>query len=62
MFMCGINIPTLFQGDSKAKYIAGEIFDDEFMSYMDNTVKELDDYFKSYSTLTTANGQIRLNL
>ena len=39
MFICGIDIPTLFQGDSKAEQISGEIFDDEFMSYMDKTVK-----------------------
>ena len=62
--MCksGINIPTLFQGDSQAERISGEVFDDEFMACMDKTVKELDDDLKSSLNFTAANGQIRLNL
>ena len=31
MFICGINIPTLFQGDSQAKWISGELFDYDFI-------------------------------
>ena len=61
MFICGIYSPTLFQGDSQAKRISGELFDDEFVSCMDKTVKYLENDLKSYSTLTAANGQIRLN-
>ena len=60
-FVCGISSPTLLQGDSRAKQISGEVFDDDFMSFMYKIVKELDNYLKSYSTLTAANGQIRLN-
>ena len=61
MFICGINIPTLFQRDSQAKQISGKLFDDDFMSCMDKTVKELGDDLKSYSTLMASNGQICLN-
>ena len=61
MFICGINIQTLFQGESQAKQISGKVFDNEFMSCMDNTVKELYYDLKSYSTLTAANSQIHLN-
>ena len=62
MFICGINSPTLFQGDLQANRITGKLFDDDFMSCMNKTVKELDDDLKSYSTLIAANGQICLNL
>ena len=61
MFICGINIPRIFQGDSQAKRISGDVFDDDYMSCMDKTVKELEYDLKSFSTLTTANSQIRLN-
>ena len=39
VFICGINIPTLFQGDSQEKRISSELFDDNFMSCMDKIVK-----------------------
>ena len=61
MFICGIDSPTLFQGDLQAERISGKVFDDDFVLCMDRIVKELDDNLKSYSTLTSANGQIRLN-
>ena len=61
MFIFGINRPTLFQGDSQAKRISSKIFDYDFMSCMDRTIKKIDDDSKSYSTLTSANGQICLN-
>ena len=60
MFICGIDIPTLFKGDSQVERIYGELFDDDLVSCMDKTVTELYD-LKSYSTLTDANGHIRLN-
>ena len=59
MFICGIDIPTLFKGDSQVERIYGELFDDDLVSCMDKTVTELYDNLKSYSTLTAANGQIR---
>ena len=39
IFICGIESLTLFQGDSQAERIYGKVFDDEFVSCMDKTVK-----------------------
>ena len=39
MFICGINSPILFQGDSQAERISGKIFHCDFMSCMDRKVK-----------------------
>ena len=39
MFICGINSPTIFQGDPQAERISEEIFDDDFMSCMNKTFK-----------------------
>ena len=61
IFICGNYIPTLFQGNSQAERISGELFDDKFMSCIDKTVKELDNNLKSHSPLTAANSQIPLN-
>ena len=60
IMLCGVIDPTYFNGTTKAERIATEIFDDDFQSCMDKTVKELDEDLKSYSALTVANGQIRL--
>ena len=62
MFICRIDSPTLFQGDSQAERISREVFDDVFVSCMDKTVKDLDDDLESYSTLKAKNSQICLNL
>lgn len=40
--------------------IATDMFDDDFQTCMDKDLKELDDDLRSYSTLTIAQGQIRL--
>ena len=61
MFICGINIPTLLQGDSQAERVSGKVFDDDFMPCMIKSVKELNNYLKSYSTLMVANSQILIN-
>ena len=39
MFICGIGSPNIFQADSQAERISGKVFDDEFVSCMDITVK-----------------------
>jgi hypothetical protein len=43
---------------TQAEHIAEDIFDDLFMSCLDNTFKELDEHFKTYSELSAAQGQI----
>ena len=62
MFIFGNDSAPLFQEDSQAKKVASELFDDDFVSCMDKNVKELDDNLNSYSLLTAANSQIRLNM
>ena len=62
MFIFGNDSAPLFQEDSQAKKVASELFDDDFVSCMDKNVKELDDNLNSYSSLTAANSQIRLNM
>jgi len=58
--MCGVDNIALFLGETPAKRIAADIFDDNFTTCMDITFKELDDHFKTYSDLTQAQGQIRI--
>ena len=61
MILCGVDDNANFNGETAAQRIAAEVFDDDFASCMDKTLPELDDDFKSYSSLTAQNGQIRLN-
>ena len=60
IILCGVNDSTAFNGATKAERIADDVFDDDFQSCMDKTIKELDEDLKSYSALTIGNGQIRL--
>ena len=53
IFGCGITNTALFGKNTKTSRIATELFDDNFTSY-------IDDGLKSYSTLTAAEGHIRL--
>jgi hypothetical protein len=39
IMLCGVIDPTYFNGTTKAERIATEIFDDDFQSCMDKTVK-----------------------
>ena len=39
MFICGIASPTCFKGYSQYELIVGKLFDDDFVSCMDKTVK-----------------------
>ena len=60
IILCGVNDATSFNGATKIERIADDVFDDDFQSCMDKTIKELDEDLKSYSVLTIGNGQIRL--
>ena len=60
MIACGMHGVHLFDGETQAQRFATEVFDNDFTACMDKTFKELDGDFKSYSTLTIANGQVRL--
>ena len=61
IFTCGVTDPALFNGNTQAQRIAGELFDDDFEACIDKTMSEIDEDMKSYSSLTMANGQIRLS-
>ena len=61
MVLCGVPNATMFNGNTQAQRIAEDVFDDDFQSTMDKTFHELEDDFKSYSTMTVNQGQIRLN-
>ena len=39
MLICGIYSPNCFQRDSQDKRITGKVFDDDFVSCMDKTIK-----------------------
>ena len=59
MIACSVNYAILFNGETQTERIATEIFDDD-PSVMDKTYVELQEDLKAYSSLTVANGQIRL--
>ena len=52
--VCTYELP----GDIQAEWISSELFDDDFMSCMDEMMSELDEALKSYSVLTVVNGQM----
>ena len=60
IFDCGVMYIALFNGVTKAERMNAEIFDDEFLSYMENTYKEFEKDLKSYSNLTVVNGRINI--
>ena len=58
--LCGIsNVGPVFNGDSPAERVSADIFADDFMTCMDKTFSELDEDWKTYSSLTAANRQLR---
>ena len=59
--LCGIDNVTIFNGQTRAERFAAEVFGDDFATGIDKSYDELQDDFKSYSSLTVAQGQIRLN-
>ena len=60
MIAIGIDNVAQFDGQTQAERIAEGIFEDDFESCMDKTDSEIDDDLKMWSSLTLANGQIRL--
>ena len=62
LITCGVNVDNgvMWNGSTTAQRIAEEVFSDDFASFMDISFSELDDYWRTYSQLTVANGQIRL--
>ena len=60
MIDCGLNTTIIFNGATQAARIATEVFDDDHNSVIDKSYDELQEDLKAFSSLTVANGQIRL--
>ena len=60
MIAAGVNDTDNFNGQSSAERFAKDLFNNNFEDCMDKTFKDLGDDLKSFSTLTMAQGQIRL--
>ena len=59
--LCGVpNGNVLFDGRNAATRISSDVFGDDFNTCMDLSFEDLDNDWKSYSSLTAAQGQIRL--
>lgn len=54
MILCGLN-------EADAARVAAEVFNDDFTTTMDKSFKDLDKDIQSYSSLTVAEGRIRVN-
>ena len=59
--VCGVNNAAHFHGQTPAQRILQDCFGDSFNAVMELTYEEIETDLKSYSTLTVANGQIRLD-
>ena len=57
----GISDVRVFLGQTDAQRLSDEMFDNDFRSCMDKTHEEIESDLKAYSSLTVAQGQIRLN-
>ena len=60
---CGVDIDSggvIWNGESASQRIANDVFNGSFNACIDITFAELDDHWKTYSSLTVADGRIRL--
>lgn len=61
--LCGVLVDTanaVWNGMNAAERIAGEVFNDNFNTCVDISFSELEDSWKTYSSLTVNEGRIRL--
>ena len=56
---CGAS-EARFQDQTEAERISEDVFDDDFEAFIDVTNEDLTNAWKSYSSLTVANGRIIL--
>ena len=56
MVAAGVDDTDNFNGQSSAERLAEDLFNDEFLACMDKSHKDIEDDFKSYSTLTQQQG------
>ena len=57
--LCGIDDVTQFDGKTAAQRFTEDVFDESFDSCMDKTFTDLEADFKSYASMTLAQGQLR---
>ena len=60
---CRVDIDSrgvIWNGESASQRIANDIFNNSFNTCIDITFTELDNHWKTYSSLTVADGRIRL--
>ena len=60
MILAGVNDADDFHGQTSAERLSKDLFDNDSMACMDKTYEDLEQDFKSLSSLTIAQGQIRL--
>ena len=60
MMSAGVNDTDNFNGQSSAERLAEDIFDNDFVSCMDKSQADVEADFKSFSSLTLLQGQIRI--
>ena len=60
MVASGVDDTDNFDGQSSAERLAEDLFGDDFTACMDKTHEDLESDFKSFSSLTQLQGQIRL--
>lgn len=60
MIACGVPDNGNFQGNTDAERVAMELFDNDFRTVMDKSIKDLDNDFTTLSALTALQGQIRV--
>ena len=60
MVLCGIDDESLFQDQTPAERFASDIFSNSFSMCLDKTMEEVNNDIKQYSSLTQAQGQIRI--
>ena len=60
LVLCGVSDVVDWNHQTEAQRIASDLFDEEFQSFMNKKISALDEDWKTYSSVTQANGQIRL--
>ena len=60
MIIAGVNDADNFNGESSTERFAEDLFDNNFMTCMDKTYKDLDGDFKLLSILTAIQEQIHM--
>lgn len=61
MILCGVNNTDRYEDRTPAQRIAEDVFNNDFLTCMDKSFIDLESDFKTYSSLTLAQGQLRFS-